>query len=148
MAGERGLSTTTKLTKKAELIAAIEKMAAKPAKKPDVWLDDAVKAAKAPAKAAGKAGNTETRPESHPERRDGSGPAKLARLTSALEPYGWKITVKTTGDRIEATAKRGTETLRQVWVDGGYVYGASSYNGRKVRNVAEAIRLCAVKPTS
>jgi hypothetical protein len=74
---------------------------------------------------------------------------KAVRLKAALEPVGWKVSVKTgPGDRIEASAKRGTETLRQVWIDGAYDYGASQYtNGevsRKVRNLSEAIRLYAV----
>ena len=106
---------------------------------------------KAPAKAAPAPGNTATRAESHPERRAGSGPAKLARLTAALEPFGWKVSSKTgPGGRIEAQAKRGAETLRLVWVDGAYDYGLSKLTDggkieRKVRNLSEAIRLCAVK---
>jgi hypothetical protein len=105
----------------------------------------------APAETSDKPGKAATRSESHPERRAGSGPAKLARLTAELEPFGWKISAKTgPGNRIEATAKRGTETLRQVWVDGSYDYGTSVYKDgetvtRKVRNLSEAIRLCARK---
>jgi hypothetical protein len=80
----------------------------------------------------------------------GSAEAKLARLTAALKPFGWRVTVKASGERTEATAKRGRETLVQVWVGGAYGYGASQYanNGssRKVRNLSEAIRLCAVQP--
>jgi hypothetical protein len=90
-------------------------------------------------------GNTETKPESHPERREDSGPAKVARLIEALRPAGWKVTSKTTGNRIEATAKRKTETLVMAFVNGGYDYGTSSYSDgdktRKIRNVSEAIRL-------
>jgi hypothetical protein len=97
-----------------------------------------------------KAGKPIPRPESHPERRDGSGPAKLARMKAALEPFGWKVSAKTgPGNRIEATARRGKETLRMVWVDGAYDYGASRYlNGdvnRKVRNLSEAIRMLGSK---
>lgn len=132
LARQVGPSTVTKLTKRAELIAALSKLAENAA---------AGAAPSTPAKTPAPDGKTATRPE----RRASSGTGKLARLTAALKPAGWDIKSKTVGDRIEATAKRDAETLVMVWVDGAYDYGASQYtNGssnRKVRNLSEAVRL-------
>lgn len=137
-----GLSPSAKMPKD-KLIGLIYAKTAPAKKAPDVWLDDVVKKdagkpARSTRKAAGKKATASGLPA------DG----KAARLKEALEPNGWTVTVKTSGERIEATAKRGSETLRQVWVAGAYDYGASSFNGRKVRNLSEAIRLGSRKAES
>ncbi len=131
-ARDLGLSSTTRLAKKAELIAAIEKASAPPtAPRPPRRMGTlAEEAAKAP----------------------DTGRAKAEGLTALLGKHGWAARTTRSGASTRVVAKRGQEVLTICWTSGTYDYPASSYSAdgtksRKVINVSAA-KAIAARPVS
>jgi len=128
LAVQRGLSTSTKLTKKAQLIAAIERVTdTKPARK-FASLAAEAETALAVSKSAPKANA----------------------LRDFLAPYGWKASTEINPgeDVVVLTAQRGTEVLSGRWVAGRWSYHDSLYTSgdrkRKLLNASAARQLCGV----
>lgn len=69
---------------------------------------------------------------------------KVAVVTVAAEAAGFTVTTEQVDGHTVLTALSNTDRLGLTWDGRGrYVYDSSSWNGKRVRNVAEALRLLA-----
>jgi hypothetical protein len=138
LARQSGLSSITRLTKRAELVAALAKVAQNAAAKRTATPTRKPAAAKSQPKTQRTTGKAPT----------GGSRSKAEALAATLAPFGWTVELKDgKADQVDLTATRGTETLRQSWRAGVWLYELSRFTIAdrtvKPRNASSARQLCA-----